>query len=84
MLKEALEEKSAHVQLLKEAMLQTKVENADATSSADKEHRIMARKQKFEYEGALKKLQDGMEKVSEKKSKIIFFAKHNLLQIIFS
>jgi hypothetical protein len=51
------------VQLLKEAMLQTKVENADALSAVDKEHRIMARKQKLEYESALKKLQDGMEKV---------------------
>jgi hypothetical protein len=51
------------VQLLKEALLQTKVENADAIAAADKEHRIMARKQKLEYEAALKKLQDGMEKV---------------------
>ncbi|XP_059487468.1 centrosomal protein of 131 kDa isoform X2 [Neocloeon triangulifer] len=68
-LKEALEEKAAHVQLLKESLLQARVESADALAAADKEHRVMARKQKLDYEAALKKLQDGMEKLlSDKKS----------------
>ncbi|CAB3378666.1 Hypothetical predicted protein [Cloeon dipterum] len=70
-LKEALEEKAAHVQLLKESLLQTRVESADALAAADKEHRIMARKQKLEYESALKKLQDGMEKLLSDKKMLV-------------
>ncbi|XP_065352407.1 centrosomal protein of 131 kDa [Cloeon dipterum] len=70
-LKEALEEKVAHVQLLKESLLQTRVESADALAAAGKEHRIMARKQKLEYESALKKLQDGMEKLLSDKKMLV-------------
>jgi hypothetical protein len=63
-LKESLEERAAHVHLLKETLMQARVDASDALAAANKEHQVAKRKQKTEYEATLKKLQDGIDKVS--------------------
>lgn len=62
-LREALQERAAHVQLLKESLLQARLEGAEALAAASKEQRAAQRKTKAECDSALRKLQDGMDKV---------------------
>ena len=63
-LREVLEERDAHVRLLKETLLQSRVEASDALVAAAKEHRASQRKHKLEYEATLKKLHDNTDKAS--------------------